>query len=143
MPLFALLFAGIGAVASIAGTFIQADAAKKQSEASARTEALRQQQVALESARQRRQTIRNTLKARSLALVAGASDGASLGSGLAGGLSQISNHNSENILGVNQAQSISTDIFGQNAEIARQGGIAAFGGGLTSLGQTISGLKVG
>lgn len=140
---FALLFGAIGAVASIAGTFIQADAAAKQSQESARQEQLRKQQMTLESMRQRRQVIRNSLKARSLALVAGSAQGASFGSGLAGGLSQVSNQANENILGVNQGESLGGQIFDSNSKIAEYGAQAAFGGGLSSLGDKISGLKIG
>ena len=140
---FALLFGAIGAVASIAGTVVQANAAHQQAEESKHQEALRQQQVALESNRQRRQTIRNTLKARSRALVAGSADGASFGSGAAGGLGQIGNKNAENTLGINQSQKISNDIFASNGRIADAQSLSDFGGGLSSLGQTVSGLKVG
>lgn len=140
---FALIFGAIGAVASVAGSFIQADAAHKQSVESKKQEHLRELQMNLESARQRRESIRNSLRARSLALVAGASQGASFSSGVAGGLSQVSNKNAENILGVNQANSIGQGIFRSNAKIAEYGAEAAFGGGLTTLGQTISGINIG
>ena len=62
---FALIFGAIGAVASIAGSFIQAGAAQQQAKASQDEERLREQQLNLESARQRRQAIHNTLAARS------------------------------------------------------------------------------
>lgn len=138
---FMLLFAGLSAAASIGGlalqavgTGVQMDAANKQTEASVRAERLRQQQMNLESMRQRRQAVRNTIKARAVALSAGTSQGATGSSGLAGGLSQISNQGAENVSGVSKAQEIGTSIFDANASYAQAGGQLALGQGLSSLG---------
>lgn len=142
MP-FALIFGAIGAVASIAGAFIQAKGAADASAASVRAEKLRETQMNLESARQRKQIYRNVLRARASAIVGATAQGAGQGSGIAGGLGQIAGQGADNILGVNQAQSISSGIFKENMNIANAQSLASFGGGLSSLGQTISGLRVG
>lgn len=141
---FALLFGAIGAVAQIAGAFTQASASSQIAKESSHTEDLRRQQMLLEGERQKRESIRNTLKARSLGLVAGVASGANLGSsGIQGGQAQISNHGAENVSGVSKGTSIGGQIFDSNAKIAGLGSLAAWGGGLSSLGQTVSGLKVG
>lgn len=141
--MFGLIFGAIGAVASIAGAFVQAKGAADASAASKRAEDLRERQMNLESASQRRQVYRNVLRARAFSLVTAGSKGASSGSALSGSLGQITNQGAENTRGVNQGQSIGAGIFTANRDIADAQGMAAWGGGLSSLGQTISGLKIG
>lgn len=141
MAAFTTIAAGIGAVATLGGLALQAagvgvqmDAANKQSEASQRAERLRAQQLSLESARQRRQALRNAIRARSVALSASTAAGASTGSGAAGGLGQIASQAGTNVQGINQGQEIGTNIFKANADEAAAGGQAAFGSGLSSFG---------
>jgi hypothetical protein len=140
---FLLLFAGISAAASIgglalqaAGTAVQMDAAKKQTDASVRAERLRERQMNLESMRQRRQAVRNAIKARSVALSSATSQGATGtgSSGIAGGLGQIASQGADNVRSVNNAQEIGKGIFDANADYATAGGQMAMGQGLSSLG---------
>jgi len=138
---FALLFGAIGAVASVAGAVVSAQGSAQAAQASKEQEKLRAQQVELESERQRRQVIRNGLKARSLALTNATADGAQFGSGFAGGTSQIANKTAENTLGINQAESISKGIFANQGKIADAESLAAFGQGMSSFGSTISGIN--
>jgi hypothetical protein len=135
--MFGLIFGAIGAVASIIGAGIQAKGASDTAEASKKAERLRLRQVNLESARQRRESYRQMLRARSQALLTAGAQGASTGYG------QIGSKTAENISGINSAQEISKGIFKQNAAIADAQAMAAWGGGLTSLGQTVSSLKFG
>lgn len=83
------------------------------------------------------------LRARSQALLTAGSQGASSGSGLQGGYGQIGSKTAENISGINTAQEISKGIFKQNAAIADAQAMAAWGSGLTSMGQTVGSLKFG
>ena len=141
--MFGIILGAIGLVAQVAGSFIQAGAAKKAADASKKAEVLRERQLDLESARQRRETYRQTLRARSQALVSSTAQGGTGGSGIAGGLNQITGKGAENTLGINQGQSIGKGIFSANRQVADAQSLAAFGGGLSSLGSTISGVKVG
>lgn len=136
-PIFAALSLGLGALglaAQVAGTVVQAQGFAQQADASRRAEALRERQMNLESSRQRRQTIRNAIRARSLALTAATAQGASSGSGLPGGYGQIGGATARNIQGVNQAQEISSGIFRANSDMAGAQELTSFGGGLSSLG---------
>lgn len=136
-----LILAGLSLVTGIiglgmqaAGTAAQMEGNKQAAEASRRAEALRKQQMDLESARQRRQVVRNALRARSLALTASVNQGASSGSGIQGGLSQVQNQTASNIQGINQGQQIGAGIFDANMDVSRGQELASFGSGLSSLG---------
>jgi len=143
MPIAALL-GGVSLIATLAGTFMQMSAAKTQAKESAKTEELRKQQMNLESGRQRMQAIRQMMLARATAQVNAVAGGVDSGSsGVQGGLNQITGQSASNITGINQAQSIGAGIFDANKRIAEAGGLAAFGQGLTSLGSSISGIKIG
>lgn len=141
--MFGLIFGAIGLVASLAGSFIQAGASKQAAEASKRAEDLRERQMNLESARQRRESYRNVLRGRSAALVSSTAQGGTGGSGIAGGLGQITNKGADNIVGVNQGQEIGKGIFTANRQVADAQSLAAFGSGLSNMGQMVSGLKIG
>lgn len=140
---FALIFGAIGLVAQGVGSLVQANGAQKQADASVRAEKLRERQMKLESARQRRQSIRNMLAARSAAMIAAQAKGGQGGSGESGGLAQITNQGAENVLGINQAQTIGQGIFRANADIARAGGQVAWGSALSQLGRDVASLKIG
>ncbi len=141
--MFGIIFGAIGAVASVVGSLVQAGAAQQQAAASQRAERLRERQMNLESARQRRQIYRNVVSARAAALVASTAQGGTGGSGIAGGLGGIGAKGAESILGVNQGQQIGAGIFKANRDIAAAGALASFGAGLSSFGTTIGGLKFG
>lgn len=140
---FLLLFAGISAAASLggmalqaAGTAVQMDAAQKQTEASVRAERLREQQMNLETMRQRRQAVRSALRTRAIAISSATNQGASAGgsSALPGGLAQIGNQGQDNVSGIDKGKQIGSGIFRANADYATAGGQAAMGQGLSSLG---------
>lgn len=128
------IIAGIGLVLGAVGTGVQVKAANDASEASKRAENLREQQMNLEAARQRRQVVRNALKARSMALNSATNQGASRGSGLQGGYGQIGSEAGGNILGINQGTAIGAGIFETNRDAAGAAALASFGQGLGSLG---------
>ncbi len=150
MPIAALL-GGISLAATligtgfqVAGSMVQADAARKVAGESARTERLRRSQMLLEGARQRREAIRNQLKAMSMNRIAAVQSGVSVeSSGVQGGAGQIGAQTGRNIQGIKQATSISSDIFTANENIAGFQAQAAFGSGLSSMGQSISGIRLG
>ena len=143
MPI-ALLLGGISLIATLAGTAMQASAAKTQAEASAKTEELRKTQMNLETSRQKTAAIRQMLAARAAAQTAAVAGGVDSGSsGVQGGQGQIVGQTASNIQGITQANSIGSKIFDQNKIIAQAGSLAAFGQGLSSLGGAISGIKVG
>lgn len=129
--------AALGLVAGLAGTVVQMAGANAQAQASKRAEKLRETQMNLESARQKRQIIRNALRARSMALVNATGQGASSGSGLQGGYGQIGQGTNENLQGVNQGQTIGAGIFKANRDSFDASNMVSFGGGLTSLGGSI------
>lgn len=127
---------GVGAVTSAAGNAKAAEASKK-------AEKLREKQMNLESRRQKMQTYRNVLKARSEALTNATAQGAGSGSGIAGGLGQVTGEGAANILGISQGQQIGKGIFAANRQVTDGQTLASFGGGLSSFGQTIGGLNFG
>lgn len=143
MPI-ALLLGGVSLIATLAGTFMQASAAKTQAEQSAKTEELRKTQMNLETSRQKTAAVRNMLAARAQAQVNAVAGGVdSRSSGVQGGQGQIVGQTASNIQGINQANSIGSQIFDANKKIAEAGALAAFGSGLSSLGSAIGGIKVG
>ena len=140
---FALIFGAIGLVTSAIGSFQAAAGAERQAAASERAERLREQQMKLESARQRRQSIRTMLQARSQALLAAQAKGGATGSGIAGGIGQITSQTASNVQGINNAEEIGSGIFRENREIASAGAQVAWGQALTSLGRDISNIRIG
>lgn len=139
-PLFAAVSLAMGAIGlglQAAGTMATMEGNRQAAAASKRAEDLRQKQMNLESMRQRRQVIRNAVRARSMALSGATAQGASSGSGIAGGLSQIAGDAGRQIQGVNQGQEIGAGIFDANRSIASAQELASFGGGLSSLGGAV------
>jgi len=134
MAALSTIIAGIGLAASVAGTAVTMAGQEQQRKASVRAERLREQQMNLESARQRRSVIRNVLRARAQALVGATAAGAAEGSGLQGGFGQIAQQGGTNMVGINQGQEIGAGIFAANRDMAGGQTLAAFGGGLSSLG---------
>lgn len=137
MAALTTIIAGIGLAVGAAGTVAQVSAANKQADAAERAERLREKQMNLEAMRSRRAAIRNSLRARSLALTSATAQGAQFGSGLPGGFGQIGQQTGENITGINQGQEIGAGIFDANADYASAGALAAFGSGLSSLGGSL------
>lgn len=141
--------AGVGLAA--AGTAKSVSAAKgvaaSQRDAIAaqkRAENDRQQQMNLDASRRRREQIRQSIQARSIAEANAVSQGAESSSGLQGGIGQISGRLGTNLVGVNQNQELGNDIFKQNRDVSAAGmrqasyqSQAALGQGLSSLGGSL------
>lgn len=137
MAALSTIIAGVGLAIGAAGTVTSVNAANASADASKKAEQLRKRQMELESIRQRRSAIRNSLRARSMSLTNATAQGAAGGSGLQGGYGQIGQQTGENITGVNNAEEIGAGIFNANAASASAGALAAFGSGLSSLGGAI------
>ncbi len=130
-----------GTAVSVIGAFGQARAAKQQAEAFEKAENAREAQMKLDAQRRRREVIRQTLAARSLALSNATAQGAAQGSGLAGGMAQATATGAQEIRSVNQSEQLGGRIFSANRQGARAqareafwGSVGSFGGGLSSLG---------
>lgn len=147
-----------GAGASMFGAMGSSRAAKAQNaaqqaqiEAEQRAEALRRQQMELESRRRLRETVRNQQRARAQALAASTNQGASQGSGLQGGYGQIAGDAGNQLLATGQNLEIGRGIFDANAansaarmqyasastDMATYKGISSLGGTLMSLSGTM------
>jgi len=124
----------IGTVAGIAGTALQYAGSKKAQKGAERAEKLRESQMALEGTRSRRQILRQALVARSDALSSATAQGAAQGSGLQGGLAQISGQTNTNLTGVNQSQQLGGEMFAANRTISSGQSMQATGSGISSLG---------
>jgi len=137
-----------GLALGAAGTGVQAygaiqahEAQEKSIAAQKRAEAARQTQMQLESARKRRELVRQGIIARSQATAQATAQGAQHGSALPGALGGISSTAGAGIQGVNQAESIGNTLFASNLdqlEASRQMAegqtLGMLGGGLSSLG---------
>jgi len=141
--MFGILFGVLGAVIQGAGALASASGSAKAAEASKKAEKLRERQMNLESRRQKMQAYRNTLSARSRALVNATAQGAGSGSGVAGGLAQVTGEGASNILGVSQGQQIGKGIFKANRDVTDGQTLVSWGQGLSGFGQTIGGLNFG
>lgn len=102
---------------------------------------LKQQQTRMEASRMQMQNIRNIQRQRALATASATSQGAQYGSGLQGGLADVTNQGLFNMEGVNQALQTSDQIYGENRSITADNmriaslqGQAAESQGLSSLG---------
>jgi len=94
--------------------------------------------------RQQMEIFRNTQRARANALQAATTQGASLGSGLQGGLADVASQGLFNLYGVNSALAtgeriadFNNLISGDKIKLAQLGGEAASAQGLTSIGGAI------
>lgn len=121
---------GLGAI----GTGVTIAGQNKQAKAQKRAETLRENQMNLEASRTRRQQVREMLAARGAALTAGVDQGASEGSGLAGGLAQVAGTGASGLVATQQNQSIGQSMFSANRAYAAGGTMAGFGSGISSLG---------
>lgn len=126
---------GIGA----AGTVVQYNAQRTAAAAQQRQERIRERQMELQATRQRRDAIRQSMRARSIALTTASDQGAGSGSGIAGGLGQIAAQGNSNLQGINQGVELGAEMFSTNRQIAGAQTLASFGSGLSSLGGSIYG----
>jgi hypothetical protein len=134
MAALSTIIAGVGLGLSAAGTAVSVIGQMQASEGAKRAEALRERQMNLEAARQRRSVVRQALRARSIALTNATDQGATGGSGIAGGLGQIANTAASNTQAINQGVQIGSDMFRANETISGGQTLASFGSGLSNLG---------
>lgn len=155
----ASLIPGVGPFAAIAGLGLsafgavgKAQAAKKQAQASQevanlemKQDAVRKRAMEMQAHRQQLEILRSQQRAQALAVNNANNQGAMFGSGLQGGLGQISGYSNFNLQGVDQALASGEQMFGLNAQISQQkiniakaGGQAATATGLASLGGTLT-----
>jgi len=109
-------------------------------------EAERKKQMELMARRQQMEVVRNSQRARALALNNATGQGAQFGSGLQGGYGQIASDTNNNLLGIQQNLAIGRNMFGLNAQMSQSKinqseaeGDAAFWKGLSSLGGSMIG----
>lgn len=141
MAVFSALAGVVGAVsavAGIAGTVVSYMGAKKQAKAQEKAEELRKLQLNVESTRARRQAVRESIVARSQAMSNATAQGAEGGSGIQGGMAQISGQAASNIQGVNQGQTIGLQMFDANKEASRGASMQATGQAITGFGSWLS-----
>lgn len=117
----------------------------------------KQKAMMLASRRQQLEIIRNEQRARALALNSAVSQGAQYGSGLQGGLAQVSGDANTNLLGNQQSMQIGQTMYGINNNISKYNlqvseaqtslsnaqGLASLGGSLIQAGPTIGNLFKG
>lgn len=134
---------GIQLVSGVMSAGAQAEMANKQASASIRAENAREQQMRLDSHRQRRQAVREGLLARSMSLIAGVSQGAQYGSGVAAGLAQATSGAAQNVQAISSNEVTGGRIFQANrdyyrataegqAQIAMWQGIGSIGGAIAN-----------
>lgn len=128
----------LSGVAGVAGTAVSALGQAKAARAARQAEALRQRQMNLEAARARRQTVRQAIIARGQALTTASAQGASEGSGIAGGTASITAQAGQNVQATNQNQNIGAGIFSANRDIASGQTMASIGGAIQGFGQTLA-----
>lgn len=132
-----LLIAAIGLGLSAAGAFEQFTGAKKAEKGAERAENARQAAQNLDAQRRKRQIIRDAQLARSQALANATAQGAQEGSGLQGGLAQISGEKNDSILGVNLNQQLGNEVFAANKQQRQGQSQANVGQAIQSVGGAI------
>lgn len=116
------------------GGIVSAIGSMKQAKASAKAEKLRQRQMNLEAMRKKREIVREGVRARAEALSNATAQGGAEGTGLQGGIAQITAQTNRNILANEQDRIIGNKVFKANRQYARAGGLVALGQGISSLG---------
>lgn len=139
MAVFSSIIGAVSAIAGVVGTGVSVIGAIQQNKAAKWAEALRKKQMDLESSRERRNAIRQAQIARATAMSNAVSQGAEGGSGLAGGLGQISNRANQNVLGINQGQEIGAGLFRANQQISSAQTLQSIGSGISGFGNYIAG----
>lgn len=147
------MIAAAGLALTIYGTVEKSKGANAQEavqEQEVRTEfqqdQLRNQIMNLTSQREQYQNLRNVQRARSLATANAATSGAMFGSGLQGGLGQVSGQGGQNQLKISQDTMAGNEMFALNQQLsgeklryAQAGGTINFGTGLMAVGSGIMG----
>lgn len=149
MSVVGLIGLGLSAVGTVISASAQQKMVAEQTKASKLAENSRQQQMQLESQRQRRQSVREAIMARSMSLTVGTSQGAQYGSGVAGAMGQATAQGLENQNTTTQGEILGGRVFAANrqyfdatqrgqAGMALGQGISALGGAITSQAGTIN-----
>lgn len=134
------LFSAVGTGLSIFGG-MKADAGKKeQSKALLAEDAARHKQMILDAQRTTLDTVRGAIITRSLALAAGANQGAQYGSGVRSGVGGAANKAAYQLEQGQQNLSIGEDIFAARKDYYKAGGQVQSGEALANLGGTIGGM---
>lgn len=116
------------------GGIVSAIGSMKQAKASAKAEKLRQRQMNLEAMRKKREIVREGVRARAEALSNATAQGGAEGTGLQGGIAQITAQTNRNVLANEQDRIIGNKVFKANRQYAAAGGLMALGQGISSLG---------
>lgn len=131
---------------SMAGASAYNQAAVAEIGAEEKVQGLHEQFMELDSRRKQLENLRNTQKARAMAVAAGASQGASFSSGVAGGEAQVMGHGAFGASGLAQSLMIGRGIYQQDLNIDKQRIAMSnanlqmqYGSGMSSLGQSIMG----
>ncbi len=125
---------GIGTALGALGTGVQVVGQFKAQAAAKRAEALREQQMKLDATRQ---IIREGIVARANAVSNATNQGAQGGSGLQGGIAQITSRANQGLVGVAQNEAIGSAMFDANADIASGQTLSSIGSGIGSLGSAL------
>lgn len=124
-------FAVLGGVVSAIGSM-------KQAKASAKAEKLRSRMMQLEAMRKRREIIREGVVARAQATSNATAQGAGEGSGLKGGIAQITGQQNRSLLASRQDEELGKKVFSANAQYAKAGGMIAIGQGMSQLSAALA-----
>lgn len=134
---FTAIATGIGLALSAVGLGVQMNAVDDAATAQNKAEAARKKQMELDALRRRRETIREAIAARSLALSNATAQGAAEGSGLLGGYAQIAGQAGRNILATDQNVQLGGQIYDANSQFASAQSKASAAGGVVDIGKTI------
>lgn len=134
MAAFSSIIGAIGVAAGIGGTVMQMQGARRAQKGEERAEQIRRSQMHLESQRERRNIVRQAMVARAQAVSSAESQGAMDGSGLAGGLAQVTAQGGRAVTAVNQNTDLGNQMFSANRMISSGNSMSAFGSGISSLG---------
>lgn len=137
MAAFSSIIAGAGLALSTAGTAIQFAGQRQAQKGEQRAEAIRRAQMEIESQRERRGIIRQAVQARAAALSNATAQGAADGSGLSGGLSQITSQAGQASTASFQNQGLGVGMFAANRQISAGQSQASLGSGIGSLGGSL------
>lgn len=129
--------AGLGTAASLAGTGASVYGQIQAGEASREAEKIRRTQMRVSADRERRQTIRSAMQARATANTAGMAQGASFGSGVAGGQAQVYSDAAQRVGDTNLNQGLGESLFDANARMSQGRSIASIGEGAANFGKQL------
>lgn len=138
MAVFSSIIGAVSAIAGVVGTAVSVVGAIQQNKAAKKAEALRERQMNLEAQRERRTAIRQAQVAQATAISNASAQGGTGGSGIAGGLGQISNQMNQNITATNQNQEIGAGIFQANRQISSAQTLQSIGSGITGFGNAFA-----